>query len=481
MYHQYGRGWLKHLDFFLIDVFTLHLVLLYVYSVRFSEWLYTDMKYVRFYLLLFFCDAFSFLGFNTMHNVLKRGFFVEFKETVRHCIIIFVLVLLALLLMDAAEDYSESILISTMVLHVFMGYGSRTFWKWFIKHHRIPLVPRRKMLVLLDPETAETTMQMINHNPAELYDIIGIILKDKSDTQSIEGVPVVTTLENAADYICQELVDSVFIDCSVQDPEVLAFMDECLKMAIPIHNHLLTPYSEGVLHYVEKLGGRAVLTSSPNFTSDREQAAKRILDIVGGLIGSLFALLFMLILGPIIKKASPGPILFKQERVGLNGRHFKMYKLRSMCMDADEQKKQLMEQNRVADGRMFKVDFDPRIIGNEILPDGTQKTGIGEFIRRTSIDEFPQFFNVLRGQMSLVGTRPPTIDEWETYEYHHRARLACKPGLTGLWQVSGRSEITDFEEVVKLDTQYIKEWSFGMDLRILLKTIAVVLNRKGAL
>ena len=100
-------------------------------------------------------------------------------------------------------------------------------------------------------------------------------------------------------------------------------------------------------------------------------------------------------------------------------------------MNADEKKKELMEQNRVKDGMMFKMDFDPRIIGNEILPDGTKKTGIGEFIRRTSLDEFPQFFNVLLGQMSLVGTRPPTVDEWEKYKFHHRARLACKPGVTG--------------------------------------------------
>ena len=116
-----------------------------------------------------------------------------------------------------------------------------------------------------------------------------------------------------------------------------------------------------------------------------------------------------------------------------------------------------------------------------MLPDGTQKTGLGEFLRRTSLDEFPQFFNVLMGDMSLVGTRPPTPDEWEHYELHHRARLSTRPGITGLWQVSGRSEITDFEEVVRLDTQYINNWSLGLDLRILLKTVGVVFQRKGAM
>ena len=149
-----------------------------------------------------------------------------------------------------------------------------------------------------------------------------------------------------------------------------------------------------------------------------------------------------------------GTDFLAQERIGRNGRKFKMYKFRSMYMDAEERKKELMAQNKVSDGMMFKMDFDPRIIGNRILPDGTKKTGIGQFIRKTSIDELPQFWNILKGDMSLVGTRPPTLDEWEKYEPHHRARMSFRPGLTGLWQVSGRSNITDFEEVVRLDTVY---------------------------
>ena len=179
--------------------------------------------------------------------------------------------------------------------------------------------------------------------------------------------------------------------------------------------------------------------------------------------------------------SSPGPIFFAQERIGRNGRKFKMYKFRSMYMDAEERKKELMAQNKISDGLMFKMDFDPRIIGNKILPDGTRKTGIGEFIRKTSLDEFPQFINILLGDMSLVGTRPPTVDEWELYEPHHRARMSFRPGLTGMWQVSGRSNITDFEEVVKLDTQYISEWSLRLDVKILWKTVWSVLKSDGAM
>ena len=172
------------------------------------------------------------------------------------------------------------------------------------------------------------------------------------------------------------------------------------------------------------------------------------------------------------------PSLGEVQKDGETGRKkFKMYKFRSMYMDAEERKKELMKQNRVSDGLMFKMENDPRVIGSEKGPG----KGIGNFIRKTSLDEFPQFFNVLKGDMSLVGTRPPTVDEWEKYELHHRARLAIKPGLTGMWQVSGRSEITDFEEVVKLDTKYISEWSFMLDIKILFKTVLIVLGQKGSM
>ena len=156
-----------------------------------------------------------------------------------------------------------------------------------------------------------------------------------------------------------------------------------------------------------------------------------------------------------------------QERIGKNGRRFKFYKFRSMYTDAEERKKDLMSQNTMVGG-MFKVNDDPRV------------TPIGRFIRRTSLDELPQFYNVLIGDMSLVGTRPPTVDEYEQYTPEQKRRLSFKPGITGLWQVSGRSQITDFNEVVRLDVAYIDEWTIWSDIKILLKTFRVVLARDGA-
>ena len=233
--------------------------------------------------------------------------------------------------------------------------------------------------------------------------------------------------------------------------------------------------------YVESFSGRTVITTSMKVVAPGKLFIKRLMDIAGGLVGIILTGIVSIFIVPAIKIADPGPAFFSQERIGKNGRRFKIYKFRSMYMDAEERKKELMKQNRVKDGMMFKLEWDPRIIGTKKLPDGTIKKGIGNIIRDFSLDEFPQFFNVLKGDMSLVGTRPPTVDEWEKYDLHHRARLATKPGITGMWQVSGRSNITDFEDVVKLDRQYIAEWNFALDIKILFKTVLVVFKRDGAM
>lgn len=238
--------------------------------------------------------------------------------------------------------------------------------------------------------------------------------------------------------------------------------------------------SPGKKQFVEKIGDYTVLTTSINYASLNELFLKRVFDIVCGLLGCILTLIICIFIGPVIYIASPGPIFFSQERVGKNGKKFKMYKFRSMYLDAEERKAELMKDNKLGDGKMFKLDFDPRVIGNKVMPDGCHKTGIGEFIRKTSLDEFPQFFNVLKGDMSIVGTRPPLISETNLYEYQHFARLAIKPGITGMWQVSGRSEIIDFDEVVKLDKYYIENWNLGLDIKILLKTVLVVVCKKGA-
>ena len=224
---------------------------------------------------------------------------------------------------------------------------------------------------------------------------------------------------------------------------------------------------EGRQQNVRKLFNTTVISSSITPRTYKQIFLKRAMDIAGGLVGSLIAVILMIFIGPIIYIKSPGPIFYKQERIGQNGRRFYMYKFRSMVMNADELKESLMSQNRIKDGMMFKIKDDPRII-----------PGIGHFIRNTSIDEFPQFFNVVLGDMSLVGTRPPTVDEWEKYQLEHRIRMAIKPGITGLWQVNGRSKITDFNKVIEYDTQYINNWSLALDIKILFKTVLVLFSKR---
>ena len=192
---------------------------------------------------------------------------------------------------------------------------------------------------------------------------------------------------------------------------------------------------------------------------------KRSIDIVGALLGLGILALVAIPLAVLIKLDSPGPVFFSQQRYGLKGRPFTLWKFRSMVVNADTLKGQVANH---AQGLIFKNESDPRI------------TRVGRFLRKTSLDEFPQFWNVLKGDMSLVGTRPPTADEVSRYDPHHWRRLDVKPGLTGQWQVNGRSAIKDFEEIVKLDLHYQEVWSPIYDLQVICKTILVLLNRNGA-
>jgi lipopolysaccharide/colanic/teichoic acid biosynthesis glycosyltransferase len=168
-----------------------------------------------------------------------------------------------------------------------------------------------------------------------------------------------------------------------------------------------------------------------------------------------------------IRLDSPGPLFFRQVRVGENGRLFTCWKFRSMYRDAERRKGELIPLNEMS-GAIFKMRNDPRV------------TRVGRFLRRTSLDELPQFWNVLLGEMSLVGTRPPTPEEVTGYGHRHRKRICIKPGITGLWQVSGRNDIRDFDEVVRLDIEYIDQWSLWLDVKILMKTFRVLLARNGA-
>ncbi|BAZ14507.1 anti-sigma-factor antagonist and sugar transferase [Calothrix sp. NIES-4071] len=193
---------------------------------------------------------------------------------------------------------------------------------------------------------------------------------------------------------------------------------------------------------------------------------KRFIDIVGAIVGLLITALLAIPIIIAIQIDDPGPILFAQTRCGWMGKHFRMWKFRSMCVDAEAKKAELLKQNQVQ-GAFFKIDNDPRV------------TRVGRFLRRTSLDELPQFLNVLKGEMSLVGTRPPTPDEVARYEVPEWQRLDVKPGMTGEWQVSGRSTIRTFEDVIRLDLQYQKNWTLLYDLKLIFKTITILFKKNS--
>lgn len=432
-------------------------------------------------IILEVADLMVLLIFGTLKGVLKRGHYQEFVKTLKHGFIVCLLSVLYLFTVQKGIFFSRFILFLTIGIYFILTYIVRELWKSHIKKG-VNSGKRRKLLIVTSSTIADKVIENVEKNNYSRYDIVGVALLDKNLIgKQIDNVSVVANNETVGMYTCKEWVDEVLIVLPKEIAYPNTLIEQLTEAGITVHMNLAKVVNSlGKKQFVEKIGDYTVLTTSINYASLNELFLKRVFDIICGILGCILTLVICIFIGPAIYIASPGPIFFSQERVGKNGKKFKMYKFRSMYLDAEERKAELMKDNKLGDGKMFKLDFDPRVIGNKVMPDGCHKTGIGEFIRKTSLDEFPQFFNVLKGDMSIVGTRPPLISETNLYEYQHFARLAIKPGITGMWQVSGRSEIIDFDEVVKLDKYYIENWNLGLDIKILLKTVLVVVCKKGA-
>lgn len=483
MYSKKTKSWLKHIDFILLDVICLQIAFILAYITR-HGWSnpYQDKEYLLLAITYAFADFFVSISAHTMKNVLKRGYYIEFTKTVKQTVIMSLTVMVFLFSTQTGEVFSRITVYLTGIYHLLLSYVMRIIWKKVILHN-MRKITGRAIYFVTTYDRAERVIEKFRENDLQNCLIQGVGVLDQDCTgQSIAGVPVTATQSNIRNYLRDKWVDEVYCSVPLEYPYPKELISALVEMGIAVHVEMEDQNIEEWQHQaIEKVAGSTVRTISMTMATDAERIMKRAIDIVGGIVGCVITVLLMLVIGPAIYIKSPGPIFFKQTRVGKNGKLFKMYKFRSMYLDAEARKAELMAQNRVGGGLMFKLDYDPRIIGCQKLPDGTIKKGIGNFIRDYSLDEFPQFFNVLKGDLSLCGTRPPTVDEWEKYELHHRARLAIKPGITGLWQVSGRSNITNFEEVVELDRKYIREWSMGLDFKILLKTVMVVLGKKGSM
>ena len=486
MYKRNSGGWMKHVDFIILDILCLQVALMLAYVCSGYGWdIYTPILYRNVAMFLGLADLMLLIWRETMKGVIRRGHFREFTMTVKQAVFIEGIALLYLFLLQEGQNYSRLVLLLMPVCYSVVAYAVRELWKWHLQKKKTSDEGKSALLIAASEDVVERVVKTIKENNYAQYIVAGISLiggGKYSVGEKIDGVPVVAEEAGIPHYVCQNWIDEVLVVTSDEVPYPGKLLSQLMETGVTVHLGLAKVMSEpGKKQFVEKIGPYTVLTTSINYASSFQLFLKRAMDIMGGLVGCIITVLLLPFVGTAIYLASPGPIFFAQERVGKNGKRFKMYKFRSMYMDAEARKAELMKDNRLGDGKMFKLDFDPRVIGNKILPDGSHKTGIGDFIRRTSLDEFPQFFNVLKGDMSIVGTRPPLISETNLYELHHKARLAIKPGITGMWQVSGRSDITDFEEVVRLDREYISNWNIGMDIKILVKTVMVVLKEDGSM
>lgn len=315
---------------------------------------------------------------------------------------------------------------------------------------------------------AQKVIHTLRRNKHWGYVPAAVLMEGKPLGELIEGVPVVGGAKDLEALAHQHQIDEVIFAPDRLDPaETQEALSLCERVGIPARVSLaLFDISQSKIFY-SHLEEIPLVTFYTTLRTPFEAIIKRVMDIFVSIIGLLILAVLYPWISYRIRKESTGAVIFKQLRVGENGRRFKCYKFRTMVANADDLKASLHQSNQMQ-GPMFKVENDPRI------------TPFGAFLRRTSLDELPQFFNILRGDMSVVGTRPPTPDEVKQYESRFRRRLSIRPGLTGLWQVSGRSQIRNFEDVLALDLEYIDRWSIWLDLRIIAKTVWITLFGRGA-
>ncbi len=422
----------------------------------------------------------TFFGFDQSDNIILRTAKQEAARVAKFNLILFVINTVGLALTKAVMLSSRYFLILVPLINFVLMLAGHELLKRFLKRESQRGKVQSLVGIVTTRDHAREMVQELSRDWSKR--ITGVALLEVAASEvngQVEGVDLKANYNNFMDWIRRAALDEVYVDIPMDSGDsFIPYLEEMESMGLTVHFRLPLldrieekccdeTSSARLRRELTRCTGGNVVTIGTVELSLRDQVFKRALDIVGGLVGCILSIPIIAITAIPLKLESPGPLVFKQRRVGRNGRIFYIHKLRSMYVDAEERKKELMAQNEM-NGLMFKMQDDPRI------------TKVGKFIRKTSIDELPQFFDVLRGDMSLVGTRPPTLDEYRQYESHHKRRLSMKPGITGLWQVSGRSNIEDFEEVVKLDVEYIDNWTIWEDIKILFKTVWVVFAGRGA-
>ena len=419
MYKREKKSWLKHLDFTILDIVCLQIALVIAYIMRLGWHLpYSSEPYERLAIVMVLIDICVVFLFEPYTGILRRGHFQEANACITYCTIIFAGILAYEVATKQTEIYSRKVIFAYWVISIVVVYLSRVVLKYQILSRMKKAKNLSVMILVTTQEYAKEALLEFEHLPYRDFIVSGVVVVDqKLRGAKICGVPVVANADDFYEYLRTHVVDEVFINGNTRESSQ-ALANELLEMGLTVHFNLVHMNALAPNKVVEKYGNYMVLTSSMKIASPRQIFAKRLMDITGSLIGLVLCGISFLIFAPIIKLQSPGPVFFSQIRIGKNGRQFKLYKFRSMNVDAEKQKAALMGKNEMS-GLMFKIADDPRIFP------------VGKIMRKYSIDELPQFFNVLKGDMSLVGTRPPTVEEFEQYQLHHKARLGIKPAVTG--------------------------------------------------
>ena len=476
------KQWIKHLDFTILDMGISALAFLAACALRPGSLrrLFRVLPvYPQTLAALVITAALIGLLAPVHKSILRRGFWKECTETFKFVVLQAVLASFYNYITKVSNDLSRFVFAIYLVLAFVLLLAGRTLYKSAVNRHLTAGDRLPRLVLVTDAEHARKRVASYGKNGEKQFRIAAAAVLDEQEDGKRNEDPKAGMAENLPGgvrllkgrrelyrFLQEEVADEILLTDSkmVQDEELL---QKLMSAGMTIYISLDDIYEILPNKHMDRIANEIVLASTVQPFSPEQMLVKRLFDIGFSLAGLLVTAVVLLIFGPVIYVQSPGPVFYSQIRVGMNGRRFRMYKFRSMYPDADARKAELMGQNKM-NGFMFKVDNDPRIIP------------VGRFMRKYSLDELPQFFNVLRGEMSTVGTRPPTVDEWEQYSLEHRARLSMKPGVTGLWQVSGRNDIVDFDEVVALDMKYIREWNLKKDIRIIGATIGVVFTGRGA-
>ena len=411
------------------------------------------------------------LGYNFVNsqnrNLFARGYLIELKEVIVYNIYLLCGLVLIAFFWKKLETTSRLLTSYFFCFNIVIMYLSRVLIKVLLRRMYNDDPKKTKGILMVVEKGQEALLDTFRSGLT--YNVIGTLIVDRDQvTGTVDGNKISCTLDKLVNTVVTYQIDDVVFKLPGQGQKALfELITDFEDMGANCHYALDVPTGARGNATMEMFGEMFMATYTLRTQSTWQLVLKRVMDICGAVVGLILCGIISIFLVPAIKLDSPGPAIFSQIRIGKNGRRFKIYKFRSMYVDAEERKKELMKNNEM-DGLMFKMEDDPRI------------TKVGKFIRKTSLDEFPQFWNVLVGDMSLVGTRPPTEDEFNKYNGHYKRRLMMTPGITGLWQVSGRSSITDFDEVVKLDLEYIDNWSLLGDIKILFKTVISVIKRDGA-